>query len=614
MRVRTSILKRSLPILLAISVHLGCMPLTALGQNIEPDTQEAAIEDMLAAGSYVEGEVIAAIRTDGEQMEIESDDAYEVTELISVDSIAVQQVVGDESVGEQSAGEHTARFESVEDESAQQTAENSSRNSSVSSGYSVEAATPLSDNVNLCVISSDTMSTEELLRELADDANVVFAEPNYLIEMDSDDYSGDLTSESQLRPDTGTEGQNPEGRAAASEEREDREGQENRGGRKNREEQEDREGQEDSREPEDPNADGSAQEGKETPEDHVGGESAPEGGGLTPEDQQDPAGGESSPGEQQYNEEQEKLVDDELPPGEQENPEEQEIPEDGELPPEVPQDQEGFGIVPEIPEGSNRALGAQPEPGPLGDLTPLQWGNRADDLTVRADGAAANPSINVPNFGASGSAVAAGAGGSGAAGGAGNMDKQIVVALIDTGVYTEHPDLDDVVYHFTPKQQEALGCWEKGYNAVGKGMYGNVRDEASISHGHGTHTAGIIGAEWNGFGTSGVASNVRIVCIELADADGKESLADALAAFGFVDRFNEQASEEERIRVTSNSWSEYMSSKALDAVLRSLGERWGTVSVFSAGNDGKNNENTVVARGQSLCDRRGQLDPGRTAL
>ena len=72
---------------------------------------------MLAAGSYVEGEVIAAIRTDGAQMEIESDDAYQVTEL----------------------------------------------------------TTPLSDDVNLCVISSDTMSTEELLRELSDDPNVVFA-------------------------------------------------------------------------------------------------------------------------------------------------------------------------------------------------------------------------------------------------------------------------------------------------------------------------------------------------------------------------------------------------------------------------------------------------------
>jgi hypothetical protein len=58
---------------------------------------------MLVAGSYVEGEVIAAIRTDGEQMEIESDDAYEVTELISVDSVAVQQALGDEFAADEEA-------------------------------------------------------------------------------------------------------------------------------------------------------------------------------------------------------------------------------------------------------------------------------------------------------------------------------------------------------------------------------------------------------------------------------------------------------------------------------------------------------------------------------
>lgn len=101
-------------------------------------------------------------------------------------------------------------------------------------------------------------------------------------------------------------------------------------------------------------------------------------------------------------------------------------------------------------------------------------------------------------------------------------------------------------------------------------MYCNVYDEASVELGHGTHTAGIIGAEWNGFGTSGVASNVRIVCIQLSDEQGNESLADALVAYAFVNRFNELVPEEEHIRVTSNSWSRYSSSRALDAVLRDL--------------------------------------------
>ena len=315
-----------------------------------------------AFGSYVEGEVIAAIRTDGLQMQPESGFSYKVTELISME------------------------------------------------------LSSLPDNVRLCAVSSETMSTEELLRILSDDPNVVFVEPNYILELNSEDDLEAPVSEGQ-------------------------------------------------------------------------------------EDTQD---------------------------------------------------------------------------GPLSDLTPLQWGNWATDQTTMADGMAENPSINVPNFGAVGHD--------------GNMDQQVVVALLDTGVYYEHPDLQNVVYHFSPEQQAVLGCWEWGYTATGKGLYGNVRDMASTALGHGTHTAGIIGAEWNGFGTSGVASNVRIVCIQLADEEGNESLADALIAYDFVNRFNELVPEEERIRVTSNSWSRYSSSRALDAVLRDLGERWGIVSVFSSGNDGKNND------------------------
>ena len=214
-----------------------------------------------------------------------------------------------------------------------------------------------------------------------------------------------------------------------------------------------------------------------------------------------------------------------------------------------------------------------------GDLTPLQWGNWVGSDIVKAANTAANPSINVPSFGSSERGA--------------NMDKQVVVALLDTGVNYLHPDLINVMYHFTPEQQEALGCWEYGYTAIGMGLHGNVEDKASSAHGHGTHTAGIIGAEWNGVGTSGVASNVKIVGITLADANGNECLADALSGFDFVDRFNEQVSEEERIRVTSNSWSEFATSRSVDAAVRKLGEKWGIVSLFSAGNDGKDNDHFI---------------------
>jgi subtilisin family serine protease len=88
-----------------------------------------------------------------------------------------------------------------------------------------------------------------------------------------------------------------------------------------------------------------------------------------------------------------------------------------------------------------------------------------------------------------------------------NTTKEVKVAVIDTGVDSEHPDLKDVML--------------PGYNAIDGSS--NTNDK----NGHGTHCAGIIAAQGNS-GTKaalGVAArgNVKIVPIKVLGDDGSGS-------------------------------------------------------------------------------------------
>lgn len=79
----------------------------------------------------------------------------------------------------------------------------------------------------------------------------------------------------------------------------------------------------------------------------------------------------------------------------------------------------------------------------------------------------------------------------------------VTVAVIDSGVNSQHPDLKGRVL--------------PGYNALnGKAFTPSARDEI----GHGTHVAGIIAAGANGFGALGVAPRATILPVSIAEWDG----------------------------------------------------------------------------------------------
>lgn len=180
-----------------------------------------------------------------------------------------------------------------------------------------------------------------------------------------------------------------------------------------------------------------------------------------------------------------------------------------------------------------------------------------------------NPSVNSPGFGPDGRRGE-------------NMDSEVIVAVLDMGVDYENPDLADVVYHFSESEQQLLRCGEWGYNSMGDSIDG-VPVPLTKGMDHGTHCAGIVGASWDGHGISGVASNVRIVAIQIGIVGRATSLADSLRGFEFVKRANDLGIN---IQITSSSWGLHRSTLSLDAAVRELGENYGIVSVFSAGNNG----------------------------
>lgn len=107
-----------------------------------------------------------------------------------------------------------------------------------------------------------------------------------------------------------------------------------------------------------------------------------------------------------------------------------------------------------------------------------------------------------------------------------------VVALLDTGVQLDHPDLRGALWH-NPRETPGNGVDDDANGYVDDVHGANVLDgtgRVADDAGHGTHVAGVIAAAANnGTGGSGVAPDARLMVVKVLDRAGGGGAA-ALAA------------------------------------------------------------------------------------
>jgi len=165
----------------------------------------------------------------------------------------------------------------------------------------------------------------------------------------------------------------------------------------------------------------------------------------------------------------------------------------------------------------------------------------------------------------------------------------VVVADIDTGLRYTHEDIAANAWT-NPGEINGNGIDDDG-NGFIDDYYGydfRYNDPDPLDeNGHGTHTAGTIGAVGNnGIGVTGVNWNVKLMAIKIYSAGGTDSTSAMLVnAYNYVRLMKTRGVN---VRVTNNSYADCPEACGYDQATRdaldALGEA-GVLNVFAAGNN-----------------------------
>ena len=171
-------------------------------------------------------------------------------------------------------------------------------------------------------------------------------------------------------------------------------------------------------------------------------------------------------------------------------------------------------------------------------------------------------------------------------------DKEVVLGLIDTGIFYTHPDLAPNVWE---NPSEIAG---NGIDDDGNGFVDDIHGINTVAHtgdplddnGHGTHVSGIMGgANVDGKGVFGINQKVSIATCKFLDSEGGGRMSDALACMDYFAKLKTRARNPVNLVAINASWGGGGSSQAMQDAIKALGDA-GILFVAAAGNDGEDND------------------------